>query len=849
MSGEIDVRLRGALEELDRYLADLVAPLLVADEIETLTEFPPELTAEALNAWALTQFRLSETGETLADLLFHAIKKIQAFEEFNLLPQEKFVGFLADVADHLLSVVPPAEQERLVGMLAYLREGRGAGVPTVQNLRRAVPAGAARVQRAAEESSTPLTPEELRSLRRFSLLFDRLGAGKEKGGDGEQGGKVDDESARQLLVLAAAGATTAGDLQSRMAQLQGAGVGPAFARDLVRSLSAAIPDWVVRNGQSVEVVRGESVEAVRRAVKLAGDGARTTERWKDLLKAAAESFNQGAYARAVTLLDLADRMVAEKEREKHVADIARGNAHEAFEPMRLLQATSDPQQRPLVRRLVEFFPVWSVRELLDALVFQPDSKLRRLYLALVEVWGEEAYQPVVERLATSIAETSRDPNIWWYQRNLVYLLHRLPRPESVDPRQVLELSGPFSALERPPSFQRETFILLGQLPNALGAPLLMQRLSEAERALAGTAQPPHDLREMEKILNALAAALAKSGSPAARRALVDHALAQRQRTGDSPARLRELAVVDLAGDRELLARLLETARGLQPRKLLGFVVSRNEETLADVVRALAGTSDPAVRRFLSELTQRFPEREFGRLAAVALAGDAGTPAPEAVDESEVFLPPPPSEESDRPRSSLSGDLAVFGLPGLLQSFQQSETSGHLVLRRENGSERASLDLVEGKLAECRCGGLSGETAFYQIFEMPSPGTFEFEREDPTANAVKPRGQELMGLLMEAMRRFDEFQRLRALVPDEARLVAGEAKPSAPEGEQDGELMRRLWTRIRGGAQVLELDAISLVDAFRARSMLAHWLEEGAVRFTQAPPSAPPPRGDAATSGA
>ena len=44
------------------------------------------------------------------------------------------------------------------------------------------------------------------------------------------------------------------------------------------------------------------------------------------------------------------------------------------------------------------FPVWSIRELLDGLVFQPDSKRRRLLLVLLEVWGEEAYAPVLERL-------------------------------------------------------------------------------------------------------------------------------------------------------------------------------------------------------------------------------------------------------------------------------------------------------------------------------------------------------------------------------------------------------------------------------------------------------------------
>jgi hypothetical protein len=672
----------------------------------------------------------------------------------------------------------------------------------------------------------PLSAEEKKSLRRFTMLADRLtqrAAGEE--------GQTTDDAARQLLVLAAAGSTSAEDLESRLARLQQIGVGPAFARDLVRTLSTSIPDWVVRRPDGVDVVAGESVEAVRRVVKLAGDGARSAERWKDLLRTAAESFNQGAYARSVTLLDLADRMVADREVDHHVAAIARGAGHEAFDPMRVLEVASDPENRPILRRLVEFFPEWSVRELLDALTWQPDSKRRRLVLVLLEVWGQEAYVPVLERLATAIAEGLRDP-AWWYLRNLVYLLHRLPRPAEVDPKQVLELAGQFSSMEEHPSFQRETFTLLGQLPSGAGAPLLIQRLAEAERALAVSSSPPHESGEMAKILNALAVALVRSGSPAARKALVDHGLGNRPNTGDASSRLRELAVVDLSHDRDALARLIEAARALVPRKVLGFVVARNEETLADIARALASTSDPAARRLLAELSARFPDRDFGRIAAAG--PPAATTAVDEVaspeDDADSFVPAPTRAAPARTRASLSGDLEVFGLPGLLQNLQQSEASGKLVLRDANGAERAALDLVEGRLGECRCGALRGAEAFYQIFEVPSVGTFEFARESAAKASTRPRGAELMALLMEAMRRFDEFQRLRALVPDEARLVPGGSRPTAPPGEQDGELVRRLWTRLRAGASVSELDAAAEVDAFRARALLAHWLEEGAAEI-------------------
>lgn len=825
MSTDGELRLREAFEDLDRYLADQVAPLFVTDAVEVLLELPPEVTAEALHVWALGQSRVRSGGESIADLDYHALKKIQLFEEFALLPAERFAGFLAGVAEQLLQLAPEGEREALAHRVAYLRQVPGHVTPAVGHLHRAPGAGSPAATPALAVAAPALSAEELRALRRFSLLLERLPSSS-------TGTPLAEGVAPQLLVLAAAGASSAGELDARLAQLQAAGAAPAVSRELVRSLSAAIPDWVVRRGGGIDIVPSDSVEAVRRVVKHAGDGARTLERWKDLLRSAAESFNQGAYARAVTLIDLAERMLAEREVDAHGAELARGAAHSAFEPARLLAAATDPDNRVLLRRLVAFLPEWSVRELLDDLTFQPDPKQRRLLLALLEVWGGDAYVPVLDRLATAIGERSRDPNAWWYHRNLVYLLHRLPRPAEVEPKQLVELAGQFSSLDYHPSFQRETITLLGQLPDGAGAPLLIQRLAEAERALAGNAPPPHEPREMEKVLNSLALALVRCGTASGRRALIEHALAQRPRTGDAAARLRELAGVDLAGDREALSRLLEAARFLQPKKVLGIVVSRNEETLENIARALAATSDPAARRLLAELAERFPEREVGRIAAFAAAG--APPPPSSVDppieseESESFLPSPTPIETPAARASLSGDLEVFGLPGLLQNLQQSEASGRLVLRLASGVERAAFDLVEGRLSSCICGTLRGEAAFYQVFEHPSPGTFEFARESAASVAGQPRGTELMGLLMEAMRRFDEFQRLRALVPDDGRLVPGGARPTAPPSERDGELLRQLWTRLRAGGTVRELESELPVDSFRARALLAHWLEEGSA---------------------
>ncbi|HSM52325.1 MAG TPA: DUF4388 domain-containing protein, partial [Thermoanaerobaculia bacterium] len=546
---------------------------------------------------------------------------------------------------------------------------------------------------------------------------------------------------------------------------------------------------------------------------------------KELVRSAAEEFNAGAFGRALTLAELAERMARDGEVDPRLAELTLAKAHEAYDVAMLLQAAAEERHRPLLRRLLGIHPGWAPRELLDDLDLQADSKRRRLLLTLLEVWGVEARAIVVERLGLAIAAGGRESNAWWFLRNLVFLLHRLPRGPASDPRQELELVRPFSALGGHPSFQKEAFLFLAGLPGGIGLPLLVQRLGEAERTAAAPA-PPQPREERAKVFPALAGALVRSGSAEARRVLLDHAFARRPGTGDSLARLRELGAVDLASDPATLARLLDALHELAPRRLLGFTVGRREEELAHVVAALAATSDPRAREALADLAARFPETVFGRLAASGVRAPSAGGETEEEEEGGGVVPTPAPQP---PRASLSGDLDLFGLPGLLQSLQQTEATGRLVIRDEQGRIAAELHLAGGRLADCRSGRLAGDAAFYQLLELPFPGSFEFTRGAP-GSIPEGKLRDLFGLLLESMRRHDELRRARALVPDEALLRSGSARPTGPEGEQDGELVRAVWTRVRGGARAADCDDAAPVDLYRIRTLLAHWVAEGALEI-------------------
>lgn len=81
--GAFASEVRAAVEDLQSYLSDLVAPLLVADSLELLLSQTPELGVEALRSWVAGQVR-GAGGQAPLDFLYHAIKKISHLGDLKL---------------------------------------------------------------------------------------------------------------------------------------------------------------------------------------------------------------------------------------------------------------------------------------------------------------------------------------------------------------------------------------------------------------------------------------------------------------------------------------------------------------------------------------------------------------------------------------------------------------------------------------------------------------------------------------------------------------------------------------------------------------------------------------------
>jgi hypothetical protein len=794
--------VKQALSELQRYLSDQVAPMMVMDSVELLLQHPPQLVAQEIHGWVVHQ---AGGGEyPLSDYLFHAVKKVHLMSEFDLIEQELVDRFVQDLGQIILELCPVEDRETLRTNLGALGQTEVATSAKVELFHGQRPQANAATQAPAAGG---VSVDVERSLKRFSVLINQLqrGAGSDTA---ESEGAVS-----QALTAAAVGARSGGEFEEHLQQLRRLGI-DAKADQVFKTLGASIPGWtlppeVAKAGEGV-LPEPHQLEAMRRIIAMA-DPTEGAHRFSEMVKAAIELFNEGRIVPAMSMIDLAERIVAEKKVEEGTVKSIRGTAHRSLDEGRLRAYSEQADKHGPLRRVMSFFPGLTPRGLLDSLQDEPRRDRRKLFLALLEVHGEAARHAALERLQ-SLTDPQSDPQ-GYFRRNLVFLLRRIERPpdDPVDPE--IQLVIPHTGFGTPLLLLKEAISALGQMPGAATEATLRERLNDYEAMLlAGDEGVYGDAGELRGLLDRLVAALCQLGTSTALDTAVEHCFKRKPVLGDTMARLEKLGGRDLSGHASVLEKLVTMLRGLLPMKVLGFVVQSKGESIEHLIAALVGTPAPEVRQLFEEIVERFPEQPFSRSASRAIVGFGGSSRPDPT-----------------PATSLSGDVELFGLPNLLQTLSDSKVTGQLALKDRSGDSVGTLTFGEGTMLECAAGHISGERAFYQLFEKPVPGTFAFTRQGGLQAAEGVEPIEVMPALLEAMRRHDEFGQARAMVPDDAALKPTGSNPTCPE-ETDLEILRQVWLHASKGVPPGKCEQELPLDSFEVRRLYAHWLEEGVLEL-------------------
>jgi len=811
---EQNPQLREAIEELQQYLSDTLPPLVVADSIKLLLKYPPQIVASNIHAWTTAQYRRG-TEIPLSDYLFHAVKKIQLMGEFRLVPQEPFVKYLEGLKSHVLGYCPEGDREFLKANLDRLAESAAGLSSPVEVLFRQQGGAGERPLATRATGSTAASAPELLGLRRVSMVLERLEREVLRHPSAREEVKKGPLAA-QALAAAARASKDASEIDHILERLRDIGLDVGTI-DVLRSLGTSLPGWVPPQTAAAAgappPTPSPTVQAIRRVVETE-DPAEGGRRFNEMVKTAIDRFNEGALPQAITMLELAERIIEEKKVDPVVAEMVRKRADEGIDTERLRKYAESPDQQPLLRRMLNFFLALTPEGLLAHLRTEMKRERRRLLLLLLEVHGTPTRQAALERLNITFGQGAGDEE-WYFRRNLLYLLRRIPRPGPGGLDEDVDVAVRHAELRFPAPLVKEAIANLGQLKHERAERTLVGLLTDLETMLSKTGEAPYDPREMRLLLDRVVAALARFGTPGARRAVVEHALSGKKELGDTMSRLAELAGQDLSGDEETIQKLLATIKANTPFKLFGLVLHQNDRNLYYCIEALSTTPHPDVQKAFREVVKRLAGQEVAKSAEKALASfEASAAASSASGESSA--------------ASLSGDLELFGLPALLQSLSDSRVTGSLTLRDPNGEVFGSISLRGGRLGACRTGRLTGEEAYFQLLERPLPGSFLFNRLPDAPADEKTPLKEILPLTMEGMRRYDEFQQAAALVPDDVVLKPTDVKPTPHPDERDGILVKDLWSRVSPSATPRQCEADVRADSYRIRRLLTHWVDQGAL---------------------
>lgn len=807
----MDAELQTALFDFQRYLLDQIPPLTASDAIEMLLAQPPELLMKQIHAWTIEQSRYHSAAQS--DFLFHALKKVYLFSVLKLIDRTALDPYLDRIVPLALQVCPADEREQLRISLAGMRDSMilGGGASATSTV---VPMSREKKPEPTQAKSTTVSDVAARTARRLSLVVERLTKhlpfGTSSAEPQAHHAQPQVQPAAQLVTMAAASATSEAELQAYVQELKAYTGGESDPAKLLHVLAADVPQWEVALPAGAK--QPSAIEAMHKIITLTSNSSASTQRFRDLMTEAVEQFNNGALGPAVSMLELAAKVIIEKKIDPIAVERIRTTAVESISSERLKKYTENKTKHALLRTALSHFPTLTKASLFQQLRGEQRPERRRSLLSLLEAYGREARAAALVELET---ELNREPAEidTYYLRNVIYLLHRVPREADEPVEKELELLTRSTARGQNIYVIKEAIIPLGHMKSEAAAKVLTMRLAEIEVMLVRKDISLYPMDEMQKVLDRITSALGRIATPAALLTIARHGMKPNPLLGDTRARLSALSSHDLSFDEQTVDILISAIREDLPTKLLGRVLpSRNPPPLR-LIEALSSTRAEKVESLFSEIAEKFPEHEVGRAAAAALYNLTSNAA---------------ATTRQTAAATLTGDLDFFGLPSLLQSLADQQATGIVTLTgRHSGQTAGKLLFVNGKFADAQTAHLRGVEALYQLLERPLTGVFAFVP-NPAAKA-KGEVHDVMALLFEGIRRHDEYRQLILFVPDDLTLRATATKPTPDPEETDPAIVRDVWVKAASGARLGDWESQIAVDGYRVRRLVARWLEEGALQ--------------------
>jgi hypothetical protein len=192
--------------------------------------------------------------------------------------------------------------------------------------------------------------------------------------------------------------------------------------------------------------------------------------------------------------------------------------------------------------------------------------------------------------------------------------------------------------------------------------------------------------------------------------------------------------------------------------------------------------------------------------------------------------------------ALEGTLKDFPLPDIIQLLSLSRKTGAVEIMGSDGFGSGRLYFHQGKVVSAALEDMAPLDAAYSFFTFPG-GNFRFYENELPASDAQPITISNEFLIMEGIRRADEWQKLRDRVPSLDMVLGLVADPVA--GNRDINLKPDEWrvlTMINGRDSVRQIARRTSFGDFKTARIIYHLLSAGLIEplgIPQAPAAAAP----------
>ncbi len=188
------------------------------------------------------------------------------------------------------------------------------------------------------------------------------------------------------------------------------------------------------------------------------------------------------------------------------------------------------------------------------------------------------------------------------------------------------------------------------------------------------------------------------------------------------------------------------------------------------------------------------------------------------------------EKKDAARTKFSGQLADMAVVDLIQTIEISRKTGTISLGTELGD--ATVWFREGTIIDAEMGRLQGGPAIYRLLGL-SDGHFDVEFKPVNRHQVIKESTQ--GILMEGMRRVDEWGRLMEQLPPLDSILATDPEQLEERREDLTDEQLAILHHFDGRRNIIEVVDESGQDDIEALTAISTFFFEGLLTPYEGPP--------------